>query len=87
VRTGGGGGWGDPLARAAALVAADAAEGLISRQAARELYGVVLRANLSLDESATRRLRDRLRSRRKGRPAKRASQQKRPSLANGTKRR
>ncbi len=87
VRTGGGGGWGDPLARAAALVAADAAEGLISRQAARELYGVVLRANLSLDESATRRLRDRLRSRRKGRPAKRANQQKRPSLANGTKRR
>jgi N-methylhydantoinase B len=87
VRTGGGGGWGDPLERAAALVAADAAEGLISRQAARELYGVVLRANMSLDESATRRLRDRLRSRRKGRPAKRASQQKRPSLANGTKRR
>jgi N-methylhydantoinase B len=87
VRTGGGGGWGDPLARAAAVVAADAAEGLISRQAARELYGVVLRANMSLDESATRRLRDRLRSRRKGRPAKRASQQKRPSLANGTKRR
>jgi N-methylhydantoinase B len=87
VRTGGGGGWGDPLARAAALVAADAAEGLISREAARELYGVVLRANMSLDESATRRLRDRLRSRRKGRPAKRASQQKRPSLANGTKRR
>jgi N-methylhydantoinase B len=87
VRTGGGGGWGDPLARAAALVAADAAEVLISREAARELYGVVLRANMSLDESATRRLRDRLRSRRKGRPAKRASQQKRPSLANGTKRR
>ncbi len=87
VRTGGGGGWGDPLARAAALVAADAAEGLISRQAARELYGVVLRANMSLDESATRRLRDRLRSRRKRKPAKRAKPQKRPSPANGTKRR
>ena len=87
VRTGGGGGWGDPLARPAVLVAADAAEGLISRQAARELYGVVLRANMSLDESATRRLRDRLKSRRKGRPAKRAKQQKRPSPANGTKRR
>ena len=87
VRTGGGGGWGDPLARTAALVAADAAEGLISRQAARELYGVVLRANMSLDESATRRLRDRLRSRRKRKPAKRAKPQKRPSPANGTKRR
>jgi N-methylhydantoinase B len=68
VRTGGGGGWGDPLERDAALVAADAADGLISRQAARELYGVVLRGSMSLDESATQRLRDRLRSRRKARP-------------------
>ena len=87
VRTGGGGGWGDPLERDAALVAADAAEGLISRQAARELYGVVLRGSMSPDESATQRLRDRLRSRRKARPAKRAKQQKRPSLSKGRKRR
>jgi N-methylhydantoinase B len=87
VRTGGGGGWGDPLERVAALVAADAAEGLISRRAARELYGVVLRDSMSLDESATQRLRDRLRSRRKARPAKRAKQQKRPSLSKGRKRR
>ena len=87
VRTGGGGGWGDPLERDAALVAADAAEGLISRRAAHELYGVVLRSSMSLDESATRRLRDRLRSRRKVRPAKRAKQQKRPSLTKGRKRR
>ena len=87
VRTGGGGGWGDPLERDAALVAADAAEGLISRRAAQELYGVVLRGSMSLDESATQRLRDRLRSRRKVRPAKRAKQQKRPSLTKGRKRR
>jgi N-methylhydantoinase B len=87
VRTGGGGGWGDPLERDAALVAADAAEGLISRRAAHELYGVVLRGSLSLDEGATQRLRDRLRSRRKVRPAKRAKQQKRPSLTKGRKRR
>ena len=87
VRTGGGGGWGDPLERDAALVAADAAEGLISRRAAQELYGVVLRGSMSLDESATQRLRDRLRSRRKVRPAKRAKQQKRPSLSKGRKRR
>ena len=87
VRTGGGGGWGDPLERDAALVAADAAEGLISRRAAHELYGVVLRGSMSLDESATQRLRDRLRSRRKVRPAKRAKQQKRPSLTKGRKRR
>ena len=87
VRTGGGGGWGDPLERDAALVAADAAEGLISRRAAHELYGVVLRGSMSLDESATQRLRDRLRSRRKARPAKRAKQQKRPGLSKGRKRR
>ena len=87
VRTGGGGGWGDPLERDAALVAADAAEGLISRRAAQELYGVVLRGSMSLDESATQRLRDRLRSRRKVRPAKQAKQQKRPSLTKGRKRR
>jgi N-methylhydantoinase B len=87
VRTGGGGGWGDPLERDAALVAADAAEGLISRRAAHELYGVVLRGSMSLDESATQQLRDRLRSRRKVRPAKRAKQQKRPSLTKGKKRR
>ena len=87
VRTGGGGGWGDPLERDAALVAADAAEGLISGRAARELYGVVLKGSMSLDESATQRLRDQLRSRRKARPAKRAKQQKRPSLSKGRKRR
>ena len=87
VRTGGGGGWGDPLERDAALVAADAAEGLISGRAARELYGVVLQGSMSLDESATQRLRDQLRSRRKARPAKRAKQQKRPSLSKGRKRR
>ncbi len=65
VRTGGGGGWGDPLERASAQVAEDVAEGLISAEAARKLYGVVLRGNMSPDESETQRLRDRLRSARK----------------------
>ncbi|HZD63389.1 MAG TPA: hydantoinase B/oxoprolinase family protein [Xanthobacteraceae bacterium] len=82
VRTGGGGGWGDPLERDAALVAADVAEGLISRRAARELYGVVLRDSMSLDESATQRLRGQLRSKRT-----RAKQKKRPSLPKARKRR
>ena len=68
VRTGGGGGWGDPLERDPAQVADDVAEGLISASAARKLYGVALRGNLSLDESATQRLRDRLRSVRKAKP-------------------
>jgi N-methylhydantoinase B len=68
VRTGGGGGWGDPLERPASLVAHDVAEGLVSRQAAQKLYGVVLRGNLSLDEAATVRLRDGLRSARRAKP-------------------
>ena len=53
MRTGGGGGWGEPLERDAALVAHDVAEGFISAAAARKLYGVVVRGNMSLDESAT----------------------------------
>jgi N-methylhydantoinase B len=80
VRTGGGGGWGDPLERDAALVAEDVAEGLISQKAARELYGVALRGNMSLDEASTRRLRERLRSARKTRAKpKKSKKQKRPA--------
>src|SRR5438309_2157631 len=52
VRTGGGGGWGDPLERNPALVRADVLEELVSREAAQKLYGVVLRDDLTLDESA-----------------------------------
>ena len=62
VRTGGGGGWGEPLDREPSVVAHDVAEGFISAAAARKLYGVVVRGNMSLDESATRLLRKRLRS-------------------------
>jgi N-methylhydantoinase B len=65
VRTGGGGGWGDPIERDAALVRADVLEELISREAALEHYGVVLRDDLTLDETATQQQRDRLRSGRK----------------------
>ena len=65
VRTGGGGGWGDPLERDPAMVAEDVSEGFISVAAAKKSYGVVLRGNLSLDEGATKRLRDKLRSARK----------------------
>jgi N-methylhydantoinase B len=60
VRTGGGGGWGDPMQRPAETVAHDVAEGLISAQAAKTLYGVAMRGNLSLDEKATAALRKRL---------------------------
>ncbi len=53
VRTGGGGGWGDPLERDPALVRTDVREELVSREAAAEHYGVVLRDDLTLDETAT----------------------------------
>jgi len=69
VRTGGGGGWGDPLQRDPRQVCEDVAEALVSATTARKLYGVVLRRNMSLDERATKQLRDRLRSRRAA-PAK-----------------
>jgi len=87
VRTGGGGGWGDPLERPAALVAEDAAEGLISCKAARDLYGVVLRGNMSLDQTATRRLRDRLKSARRGKHQKSKKPPERPVAAKGRKQR
>jgi N-methylhydantoinase B len=80
VRTGGGGGWGDPLQRVPARVADDVAAELISRKAARDLYGVVLRADGSLDEVATRRLRQRHGSARIANVPKRTSRPARASL-------
>jgi N-methylhydantoinase B len=62
VRTGGGGGWGDPLERDPEAVRSDVREELVSRDAAFAHYGVVLRDDLTLDEGATRQRRDRLRS-------------------------
>jgi len=62
VRTGGGGGWGDPLERDPQAVRHDVLEELVSRQAALEDYGVVLKDDLTLDETATKQRRDRLRS-------------------------
>src|SRR5215510_1174438 len=66
VRSAGGGGYGDPLERDAASVAADLREGYISPQAARELYGVVLNEALAIDAAATHALRQRLRRARLG---------------------
>ena len=57
VRTGGGGGWGDPCERDASKVADDVREELISRDKARALYGVVLRDDLTVDQEATQGLR------------------------------
>lgn len=52
METSGGGGFGDPLERDPALVAADVAEGYVSRAAAGTVYGVVL-AGETVDGAAT----------------------------------
>jgi N-methylhydantoinase B len=52
-----GGGYGDPLDREPARVAKDLVSGLVSRQAADEVYGVVCRPNGDLDLPATEKRR------------------------------
>jgi N-methylhydantoinase B len=61
VRWNGGGGIGDPLARAPDAVLRDVAEGAISDAAAREVYGVVI-GDGKLDESRTNAQRAKLRA-------------------------
>ena len=61
VRTGGGGGFGDPLERDPAAVRNDVLEEFITLASARDDYGVVLRDDLTLDEAATKRARDAIR--------------------------
>jgi len=54
--TWGGGGWGDPLKREAAQVALDVDRGLVTVEGAKR-YGVVLNADLSVDQRASDDLR------------------------------
>ena len=55
---GGGGGYGDPRQRPAALVAEEVRNGIISREQAREAYGVALEPDgFGVDEKETARLR------------------------------
>jgi N-methylhydantoinase B len=58
----GGGGWGDPLDRDPEAVVGDVRDEKVTRGAARELYGVVLSGDGSLDREATSRLRESLRT-------------------------
>jgi N-methylhydantoinase B len=53
----GGGGWGDPRARDPEQVARDVRDGLVTVAEAREVHGVVLAADGSVDEPATAALR------------------------------
>jgi N-methylhydantoinase B len=58
LRSGGGGGFGSPLERPAAEVAADARQGYISLAAAKHWYGVVLDPQcFEVDAAATEKLR------------------------------
>src|SRR5262249_24912943 len=62
VRTGGGGGRGDPLGRDANPGRAHRPEEVLSARAARDHYVVVRREDLSIDHAATERAREALRS-------------------------
>ena len=63
ISTGGGGGYGDPLARPAESVQADVIDGYISRESAREQYGVALDPEtLDVNEEQTAMLRGKRRA-------------------------
>jgi N-methylhydantoinase B len=63
IRTPGGGGWGDPLERDPGLVAREVADGSITADTARDVYGVVL-VDAAPDAGATTALRADLAARR-----------------------
>jgi N-methylhydantoinase B len=59
MRVASGGGYGDPRERDPERVRSDVLNGIVSREVAREIYGVVLEANtLDVDFAATRDLRE-----------------------------
>jgi N-methylhydantoinase B len=60
--TWGGGGWGDPLERDPALVVRDVRRRLVSKEAAKENYGVVLNDATEVDEAATTQLREEMKA-------------------------
>jgi N-methylhydantoinase B len=62
MRLGSGGGFGDPLDREPASVAADVASGRFSTDDADRIYGIVLGADGSVDPSATATRRDAIRA-------------------------
>ncbi len=73
-RTGGGGGYGPAIEREAASVARDVMLGYVSKEAARDRYGVVLTTQgQAVDETATARLRARMASASRRKPAARSA--------------
>jgi N-methylhydantoinase B len=58
MRVASGGGYGDPLERDPELVRSDVANAIVSKAAARDIYGVVFKdSDLQVDRDATRELR------------------------------
>jgi hypothetical protein len=72
VNWNGAGGVRDPLDRDPASVCTDIAEGVVSPSAARNLYGVMLARDASLDVAGTQALRESMRCERMGAPDGRA---------------
>ncbi|WP_165367782.1 hydantoinase B/oxoprolinase family protein [Phytoactinopolyspora endophytica] len=64
-----GGGWGDPLERPVAELRHDLLDDAVSTEAAVRLYGAVLSADGEIDDAATARRRDELRTARRRWPA------------------
>ena len=64
IRTGGGGGYGDPLLREPSRVARDVELGYTSVYASTSIYGVALSRDGTVDEAATQALRNKLRGER-----------------------
>lgn len=85
-RTGGGGGFGSPLAREPERVASDVVQGYVSIDAARLQYGVVIDARtLAVDAVKTKSLRARLAKRRPTQGVKGAKRTTRPTRTTRTK--
>ena len=70
LRWNGGGGYGDPLEREPERVRNDVADGTVSRDAAHDIYGVVLDDRLAVDAVATAMRREVLLERRRAEPAR-----------------
>ena len=66
LKTGGGGGYGDPLKRESSRVLSDVINGYITLERAKEDYGVVIDSNHEVDQKATGYLRGTLQAERGG---------------------
>lgn len=61
LKTGGGGGYGDPLNRDPARVLSDVIDGYITLEQAKNDYGVVIKNDMTVDVEATKELREKMR--------------------------